>query len=155
MTTDIEIINHSYTEITKERDPNEEWDGEDTITSNSIQGFKIVKPNDKWKQVDLTIGFEIKPDKTYYLVSVIHSSGDSFNHNSGEIVYIELYENIEMAEATKKIIEDSYNRKHKEESYGVEILNNSGTLYKISSSPWVGYFERLEEVQIDCIQLKQ
>lgn len=100
------------------------------------------------------VGFEIKPDKTYYLVSVIYSTGDSFSHHSGKIDYIELYESLEMAEATKKMILDSYALKDKEESYSVEILNNSGTAYKISSSSWVGYFESLEDVQIDAIKLK-
>ncbi len=99
--------------------------------------------------------FEINPDKIYYLVSVIYSTGDSFSHHEGNIDYIELYENLEMAEATKKMIEDSYNRKNKEESYGVEILSNNGNLYKISSSPWVGYLETLEYVTIDYISLKQ
>ena len=154
MATELYIINDRYTEVTKERDPNEEWDGEDTITSNNIQGFGILKPKDRYNSVDIVVTFDIDPKKTYYLVSVIHSTGDSFNHHQGDIVYIELYEELSMATATKEMIENSYNRKNKEESYSVEILNNEGTMYKISSSPWVGYFERLEEVRIDEVRLK-
>jgi hypothetical protein len=152
--TDIRIINNRYTEILKERDPNEEWDGEETVTSNDIEGFEIVTPEDKYKTVDLPVSFEIDPKRTYYLVSVIYSTGDSFNRHDGEVDYIELYESSAMANATKKMIENSYKAKDKEERYSIEILNNEGVMYQISSSAWTGYFERLEEVRVDGIRLK-
>jgi hypothetical protein len=151
----IQILNKSYTEVVRERDPDEEWDADDTSTSNNVYGFKVAESNSKNQIVDIVVDYEIKPDKTYYLVSVIYSSGDSFSHHTGNIDYIMLYDNLEMAEATKKIIEDSYKRKDKEQSYSVEILNNNGELFIISSSCWVGYFETLEEVKIDCITLTQ
>lgn len=102
---------------------------------------------------DISVPFDIDPYRYYYLVSVIYSTGDSFNHNKGEIDYIEMYEEEEMAIATKKAIEVAYKSKDKEDRYGVDILNNSGVSYRISAS-WVGYFESLEEVRIDRIQLK-
>lgn len=153
--TDIEIINISYTEVTRERNPEDEWDADDTCTSNNIEGFRIIKPNSRWKSVDLTVDFEPKVDKTYYLVYVIYSTGDSFSHHEGCVDYIFLYENLEFAEATKKMIEDAYKKKDKEESYSVEIFNDKGELFKISSSSWVGYFETLTDVVIDYVTLKQ
>lgn len=153
MNTEISIINECEIRVTREREPDEEWSGESTESSNYVSGFNIVD-DILIHSADLVVGFEIKPDKTYYLVSVIYSTGDSFSHHSGKIDYIELYESLEMAEATKKMILDSYALKDKEESYSVEILNNAGTPYKISSSSWVGYFESLEDVQIDAIKLK-
>lgn len=151
MGAEIYIINDKHTEVTKEKNPNERWDGENTMTSNHIRGFEVIGPDDKWRTIDISVPFDIDRDKTYYLVSVIYSTGDSFNHHEGVIDYIEMYENEEMAIATRDMIENSYKSKDKEEKYSVEILNNSGTPYKISAS-WVGYFERLEEVRIDCVK---
>ena len=154
MTTDIEIINNYHTEITRERNTDDEWDADDTSKTNNIEGFKVVKKDDKWKQVDLTVPFEINAEKTYYLVYVIYSTGDSFSHHSGNIDYIEMYETYAMAEATLEMIENANKVKNKDDSYSIEILNNAGVMYKISSSAWTGYFERLEHVQIDRVQLK-
>lgn len=134
MSTEIHIINNSHREITKERNSKKEWDNEESISTNEIKGFEIISPEDNWKTVDLTVFFDINPEKTYYLVSVIYSTGDSFNHHKGKIDYIELYEKYEMALATKKIIEKSYKSKDKEEKYSVSVLNNDGNLYSISTS---------------------
>jgi len=153
MGAEIHIINNRHREVVRQGNPKERYDGDDTITSNSIEGFEIIDPKDSWKSVDISVPFDIDPYKYYYLVSVIYSTGDSFNHNKGEIEYIEMYEDEDKAIATKKIIENSYKSKDKEDRYGVDILNNSGTSYRISAC-WVGYFESLEEVRIDRITLK-
>lgn len=153
MGAEIHIINNSHTEILKERNPNERWDGEETRTDNAIVGFEVIGPDNKWKCIDISTTFDIDPNKTYYLVSVIYSTGDSFNHHEGKIDYIEMYETAEQAMETKKTIEEKYNKKDKEDRYGVDIKNNAGTSYRISAS-WVGYFERLEEVRIDRVQQK-
>lgn len=152
MATDIYVINDTYSEVTRERDPNDEWDADNTATSNCIRGFKIVnKSSKKNEYTDLTIDFEVKETIPYYLLSVIYSTGDSFSHHTGHIEYIDLYSNIEYAEAAQKMIENAYAAKDKEERYSVDILDNNGNMRKISSSSWVGYFESLEEVRIDTV----
>ena len=153
VSVNIQIINDVTTEVLKERDYDKEWDGEELSYSNDIKGFKVLEDT-RFGTVDLTVNFEIDPKETYFLVYVVYSDGDSFNHYSGKICYIDLYRNAEWAKATREMIENSYKRKDKESRYGIEIFNDEGTMYKISSSTWTGYFERLEYVEIETIHQK-
>jgi hypothetical protein len=154
MNTEISIINNSHRIVTKERSPNTAWDNSATITINSIEGFTVIEPDEEWGTVDLTVSFEIDPAKTYYLVSVIYTDGDSFNCDEGQISYIDLYEDSKLAIKTKKSIEDNYKDKEKKDSHSVEILTCDGCPYTISSSLWTGYFNSLQEVRIDRILQK-
>ena len=152
MNTEISIINEHNTIVTKERDSRTEWDNRVTISTNKIEGFKVIEPDEEWGTVDLIVPYEIDSDKTYYLVSVIFTDGDSFNKNAGQIDYVDMYEDAKIANATKKSIENSYKDKNEKDSHSVEIFTNDGTAYKISSNNWTSYFNSLEEVRIDRIQ---
>lgn len=46
MGAEIHIINNRHREVTRQGNPKERYDGDDTITSNSIEGFEIIDPKD-------------------------------------------------------------------------------------------------------------
>ena len=147
MSTGIKIIDYPRIEVTREATL-DEWDGDDTNEIHDIEGFTIVNENGYY---DLKVPFEIDKNKTYYLVYVIYSSGDSFHHEESRIDFIELYEDVKMAKEVAKIIEDDYrNWESTEKDWSVEIFNSNGEKYKIHC-PWKGYFERLSYAEVEAI----
>lgn len=148
-TNDVIVVNKSYTEVTRESDPDDRWDADDTYTSNNIVGIKF---SEGYSDLN-AIPFEILPDKDYYLLYVIYSTGDSFSHHEGQIDYVELYEDRSLAEASAKMIEDDYKEwRKKENKWNVEILNSRGEMFQFYC-PWKGYFERLTSVEVENVRL--
>lgn len=156
MPTNIRIIDETYTEVTREATQTE-WDADDTFTHHSIQGFSVVKKKNEYG--NLLVGYEIEPDTTYYLVSVIYSTGDSFSHSEGEICHIDLYRTEKEAKKAARKIETDYKRYREREhspkgttnkDYGVDYIDSSGNKFSMSC-PWKGYFEHLTYVEISAI----
>ena len=88
----INVLNNQRTKFIRGSDPNDEWYERSTYTSNNIYGIELS--NSEYGDIS-SIPFEIVPDKDYYLLYVIYSTGDFFSHHEGRIDYIELYDNIE------------------------------------------------------------
>ena len=148
--TTIKVKNNYYIDVTRERDPEDEWSGEDTDTTNNITGIEIVKGKNPYGDLDVT--FEVKPGQKYYLLYAIYSTGDLFSHHEGSIDYIELYENEELANASAKMIADDYAKYRKlrntsYDNYSCDILNSQGNTFSFSC-PWKGYFEDLTNVDV-------
>lgn len=147
--TKIEIIDESYTMVTRHGDPNDEWDGDDTETSHHITGFRVLKNG----YSDLEVDFKLTPGKPYYLLYAIYSTGDSFHHEEGKIEYIGLYKSLKDAEVNQKLIEKHYketnesNPRNFDSMFSVELISPSGVKYK-QHVPWNGYFESLTSVEV-------
>jgi hypothetical protein len=149
----IRVINKTHTHITRHRDPNDEWDADDISIDNNITGIEIV--TDEKYYGDLDVPFEVKPNQTYYLLYAIYGTGDSFCHSDGNIDYIELYEDINLANSSAQMIADDYKSYEKDHnSYSCEILNSQGNIFKMSC-PWKGYFESLEDVDVIPVNVKK
>jgi len=146
--TKVRIINDSYTYTTRESNPDNEWDRDDTSQSHNIKGFEVVDSDSNW--YDFDVPFKIDPEKEYYLVAVYYDTGNSFGRDGNRIDMIDLYDNVEYAMETKKRIEE--NDKSEKSSYSVTILNPLGKEYQISTS-WVGYFQSLNDVEIHRVKL--
>jgi len=139
MVCEIEIIDDTYTEVTRESDPDEQWDGDDTCTSHDIHGFKIGKYG------DLSVRFEPEYDKTYFLLYATYSTGCSFSQHEGEIEYVDLYED-------ENVAWENYRRLDKHgEGYSAKLLHESGKEYTFSI-PWIGYFESLQDLEVMAIR---
>ena len=93
--TNLRINDSAYTEVTRERDPDDRWSGEDTYTGHSIESFHVVSDDD---YCDISVAFDIDDGRDYYLLYAIYSTGDSFSHDEGCIALIDLFETKEMAE---------------------------------------------------------
>lgn len=147
MATNIKIIDDEYTQITREADRNDEWGADDTATSHHIRGFKVTEAKQYW---DLIVGYDVKPEVAYYLVYVLYSTGDSFSHHTGRITFIDMYQTIEEAEKAVKVIEKGVND---DDKYSINYIDNSGNDAKMYC-PWIGYFESLEDVNIEIVYKK-
>jgi len=145
----IEIDDNAYTRDTSEADPNSSYDRPDTSTSHNIEGFKVFE-GDIYS--DLQVLYEPMPGEEYYLLYVVYSTGDSFGHDSGgNIEYIGFYTEAELhiaRENKRRIEEDEYSRGG---SFSVDLLSQQGQEYQLST-PWKGYFESLDSVDIQTVR---
>jgi hypothetical protein len=151
--TNIRIIDDTHQCDTSEVDPDDNWSRADTDTSHSIEYIKIVDDKD---YNDLVVPFKIDSQKNYFLLSVVYSTGNSFGHDGGQISFIELYSDLELAEQNRKEIEehnhnfsDTYHSSKKNE---LKITNQAGKTYQCYCC-WIGYFERVEDVRIDTVRV--
>lgn len=133
----------SYTDQTRDPYDDDEWDRGDTETIiSTINNFKIVNDTD---YNDGIIIFEPEYNRSYFLLYVVYGTGDSFGSNSGQIWFVDLYENMEIAQANLRII------KNHGEDFSITLLSeyegDKVTKYQ-TSAPWVGYFEWLQDVCI-------
>lgn len=156
--TGVRIKYSQYTEVTRDADPEDEWDQDDLAHDVSIDGFEVVD-----KYPDILCPFKIDPDKTYYLVAATYSTGDSFHHETGLKSFVAMFQTEEEAKHACKLIRAHYNiyeydnnnyfDKTKEiekpagyEEYGLVVPNNGVNMHV--SSDWTGYFESLEAVDV-------
>jgi hypothetical protein len=91
--------------------------------------------------------FEPKVGDDGYLVTARYQTGSTFGTTSGKFVFVACYDTYDMAKELAREIEKHYDtRKNRKESYSF----TPKTPYdgKIWCS-WIGYFERLEDVEVD------
>lgn len=155
-------------EVTYTRTPNPD-DNYDKGTTDTDWHFDgTAKLIDGPECYDLALGFTPDPDKTYYLVVVIYSTGDSFGQEDhGRYTPLEVFRTFEEAEALGAAIKDHYewyslwhgngrrftppdkagipkDKYSEKNSYSVPLPDGT----EIYAGSWCGYFDRLEEVRI-------
>ncbi len=116
---------------------------------NSLQSVVRAKSKD---YPDLVSDFEFKNEEPAYLVWYEYSTGDSFGHSHrGGKCAMGLFKTKDIAEELAKAIrnwdtdsKDAYSFKH---------TTSDGQSFSDSAS-WVGYFEYLEEVHVECVYIK-
>ena len=162
---EIKIIYDQYSEITNYRNPDNEWDKDDSYHDYNIKG---VAKNSKHVYGEIvSVPFELDPSRVYHVLYVIYSTGDSFSRKeNGAIEFIGVYEDLEQAQENKKRIKEHHKiyedlkewglspkerKKLKKKNKGFEeysvMLVENGQEYKLHV-PWHGYFERLSEIEI-------
>lgn len=87
-----------------------------------------------------------------FLVWAEYSSGDSFGSSSGNVEFIWAFSKAEDAFALEKLLKED-NRKNPDYNFGdgnfVEFQGQ-----KVSTSTWKGYFEHLEDIHVDRLEIK-
>ena len=150
----IHVVNESTEEITRHA-TRDKWDRDDTRQSHDIQGIQIVP---KKAYYDLTVSFDVVPDKSYYLIYVLYGTGDSFGHDENRIAFIELFQDKAKAKALKKLIEDNHAEVHDKDglsftdSYTMKYLNEQGTEIVLQKN-WEGYFESFNGCKVQEVEL--
>ena len=139
----------SYTDVEAEHDFGDEFSGEDTHTTHDIESVYVSNEKDYY---DLNVPFDVVEGKQYYLLYGLYSTGDSFNHDSGRLQFVDLYQTIEMADANKKILEDHNKITGTKDDYTAQLLMDDGTIYPFNV-PWKGYFESLESLVIETVNV--
>lgn len=151
------IEHTSYTEVTRESDPDDRWDADDLDTTWSI-GSKITESEEKFP--DIVVPFKLELDKNYYLVYAIHSTGDSFHHHSGYgCNFIEVFSDKDKADALAKAIHQ-HNRDYHDnkkdlgdKAYSFSYQDQMGN-DKVVSCDWNGYFESLQNCDVQTMNLQ-
>lgn len=147
--TEIVIVDDCYGGYSRYPDEDSQYDSGTQFTEHCIRGFKIAN---KHEYRDLVVSFVPKKNKPYYLVYAIYDTGDSFGRDDGKIVFFDLFDNIEVAEANEKILNGI--TKDKVGCCGsVIIFDNEFKPYK-TSVPWTGYFECLQDVYVETVYLE-
>ena len=146
----LKVEYESRTDVTRHSDPDERWDGDDLAHSQYINGYS-VHDKDVYGE---TFPMKGKPDlnKTYWLVYVNYSTGDSFHHETGCITFVDVFENANDADALARILEKDYENKDKYDYKPLNVKLPSGFEKEIYTGTWKGYFERLESVRVEAIR---
>lgn len=148
---EIHLLYDKFVEVTREGDENDPYDIDDTYTEWKILGLSLTPPEKNSLSLYYTsteVGFTPTKNKLYYVVYVIYSFGDSFSwEECGNLTLIDVYETLQEAEATKKAILDHY---HTDDDKRKELIYTLSNGEKITEErpPWVGYFEKLNMVEI-------
>ena len=152
MKTEIVIIDETYGGVSRGRDYDDKWDRDDTYVEHSIKGFRIAKKTD---YRDLVASFVPKKNTPYYLLYAVYDTGDSFGRDDGKIEFFDLYDNLEAADASCKILDGfTNNYKDNNDDPSVIIFDNEFKPYKIYV-PWLGYFESLQGVYVETVFLEK
>ena len=95
-------------------------------------------------------------NKEVYLLYILYSRGDSFGTGSGNIEYLDVFENYDKALEVKKIIEEDceQNPIYTSEANNLFYTKENGNMVKIPTDIYKGYFEHLESVNILKIIIK-
>ena len=95
-------------------------------------------------------------DKEVYLLYILYSSGDSFGTGSGNIEYLDIFENYDKALEVKKIIDEDYEQNpiYTSEANNLFYTKENGNIVKIPTCMYKGYFEDLESSNIQKIIIK-
>jgi hypothetical protein len=148
----VEIDYDSYTDTTREGDPEAEYDGDDTETSTTVNGVRHVKESGFW---DLIVNYPLDRSKNYYLLYVVYSTGDSYNHDEGKVVFIDLYEDVKVADEAAKILEKTYDITEYNYKFPkhVDIPDSKGGINHLYAGPWIGYFSQFTEAVVKKVEV--
>lgn len=146
----------SYTEVTREADPEDSWGADDLLTSWDITAN--ITESDK-SSPDIITSFKLNFDKNYYVVYVVYNTGDSFHHHSGyECVFVELFQEKEKADNLVKTIikhnKDYNNNKDLGENAYRLVYKDQENNNKTISCDWNGYFESIETCEVKTVNLQ-
>lgn len=177
----IKVEYHSYTDVTREADPNEEYDGDDTSTSHTVVSATLVEDN----SFNCVGNFSAQNQNKVYIVYAVYSTADSFSRHDGSgIEFVQAFISEEKAVRCMNQIKANNNlynelsasyrndpkkiEEYKQEVVGLNI-NKKGKiktedLYSVNfqdekdeirtiSAPWNGYFESLDYVEVATLPL--
>ena len=122
-------------------------------SSSSSWSFKKIWYVDdiEINYADITSELDIKPGEEIYVVWVTYDTGDSFGYASqGSSASVAVFKDFEAAEDFKKHIEsEKYTPDQDKEYYYQNVYEalDGQTVHFYAS--WVGYFERLAQVNIE------
>lgn len=142
--THVRIEYDTHYDVTREADPSDRWDRDDTYAWHIIREVRAVGEKDYY---DLVVDFEPK-GTACYLLFVIYDTGDSFGVDQGQIEFIGLYRDRKVAEENKSRIE----KLDYKDKYSVQLVTEDGRKYKVHA-PWIGYFERFQYADIQQVLL--
>jgi hypothetical protein len=137
-------IFEGYIETTRESDPDDRWDRDDTAFV--LTGIR-VEPSDEEQSnnvfgYDRVFDFSAADDATkVYLVYAEYSTGDTFGREEGQVIAFDTFEFDYQANKLASRLRTAE---------GYSLGNDHGEDYYI---PWNGYFESLTDVSVTELSL--
>ena len=153
----INIKNDRREIIERARDPEEEYDGDDTFTNHEITGVEEVQGKGYY---ELQTDFDLKRNKDYYLICAFYDTGDSFSRQENRVSYLDVFSDPEKAKALVAKIKKDYEQylKHKntdrEKQKGLKYTTQGGNEVTLYTGTWKGYFEDLRNVEVITVKLE-
>lgn len=134
------LLADGYVEVTREGDPEDKWDHDDTHTDWTFTGLKL---SDKDTYRALPVPDDVNIGDTVYAVIAVYSTGDTFGNSSGsELELVSIHKSEELAKKNVTKLQSE----NKDERYSMEIELDNGEVLK-RYCPWDGYFESLDYVE--------
>jgi len=144
--TKICIDMQSRTWETRPADPKDKWSSADTETSWTFERYRWGGES-RWS---FMVPESWKDGRVLYFVYVIYSTGDSFHTSDrANCEGIGVYDSLEKAEDVERAIWNDYNGKDVDFSDMKPLVVNGQSIY---TYPWKGYFERLDDVQVQQLR---
>lgn len=142
----IDILYDRWSYVTRERDPEDEWDNDSTAADWTVHGLKLVE--DK-AYSEMTVAFDVVKGKTYYLVMADYGTGDSFGSYDNYLEFVDLFQTHEAAKAAELALltpppKDPNNWYS---TYQRTYVRDNGESVTVSV-PWEGYFDHLNDLHI-------
>ena len=152
MTTYLRVNYNKDTWVTREA-TEPEWDRDDTDTSWSFEHVEIVKEKDSW---DLAVPFDVEAGDTVYVVAAIYSTGDSFGHDDRDCCeYVDVFLDEAKAQACINAVDAARKSRSDNTEKGLTWIREDGSEGKLDYVPWNGYFECLDEVRCETLEVKE
>jgi len=142
VTTDLVVNYHSRSWVTRERDPDDEWDRDNTASEHTLESISIA---DGYGYSTITYPGEVTPGEKVYLVYAVYSTGDSFGHDdAARVELISVHKNLDVARWNLQRVQgssgDDYTSK-------LVLSQDNGQTWTINP-PWCGYFESLDYARV-------
>lgn len=147
----VKVHQATTTVVTREADPDEQYDGDDKSHSHEFYGYSVypMKAKTYW---DFVLPTDPKKADLYF-VYVLHTQGDSFHYEDGCLCSVGLYSNLEDAIKVRDAIKNDAAAKSADyESSRLKLELSDGSVTDIYTGTWMGYFERFESVHIETLR---
>lgn len=145
----LHLDTHSYTDVTREADPDDEWGADDTSTLWTVNGITM---SDKDGYKALPADFPVEVGDTVYVVYAVYSTGDTFHRADGEYLEVLSFHKNSMVAYRNKASAEG--RRTAEEQYTMTIEFDNGKKVQ-RNCPWDGYFESLDHVNVESFIVKR
>lgn len=134
------VVQDSYTYVTREGDPDDQWDRDSTAAHLSVSGVRIAD-----RYFDTALPKEYDPAKPLFLVWADYDTGDSFGTDANKFEAVDLFQDAEKANRAKDILE-------KETGWTIKYQRDDGSTIDYNC-PWEGYFETLNRIHVQEVRV--
>jgi hypothetical protein len=150
-----QIIDYVFSEITRECDPDNDYDNDDLHYNYRFDGYNLSNKNGYNHEV--IVGQSLyKEGQDVFLVYVLYDTGDSFhredNYRSDVGVFASMNDAKSVYDALRLINWDDRKDSMNYRTEKIKVmLPDAKQTYEVYSSAWMGYFEQFKSVEIETL----
>ena len=152
-TTYLKVKTHIQCYTTRVADSTDRWYRDDTATSWELNHVNLSSEYSYW---DVCVPFVVNPGDDVWIVAAVYSTGDSYGHDEGACIeYIDAFFDKHKARECARVVNLTRKDYHNHTEKKLEWTREDGSTAKLSYVPWNGYFESLDKVFCDCLEVKK